>query len=68
MVLPPFDFEGRKLGYNLVAKTYEVLSFPQSGLTLHAKRLCEKPDEIKRVIKAGIRANGYIRANRQGTK
>mgnify|MGYP001169990337 FL=1 len=67
MVPPPFDFEGKKLGYNVVAKTYEVLSFPQSGLTLHAKRLREKPDEIKRMIKAGIKANGYIRANREGT-
>ena len=67
MVPPPFDFEGKKLGYNIVAKTYEVLSFPQSGLALHAKRLREKPDEIKRMIKAGIKANGYIRTNREGT-
>lgn len=67
MVPPPFDFEGKKLGHNVVAKTYEVLSFPQSGLTLHAKRLRERPDEIKRMIKAGIKANGYIRANREGT-
>ena len=27
----------------------------------------EKPDEVKRVIKGGIKANHYIRQNRDGT-
>jgi ABC-type nitrate/sulfonate/bicarbonate transport system substrate-binding protein len=31
------------------------------------KKIKEKPDEIKRVIKAGIKANRYIRQNRDGT-
>jgi DNA-binding SARP family transcriptional activator len=31
------------------------------------KKIKEKPDEVKRVIKAGIRANQYIRVNREGT-
>jgi ABC-type nitrate/sulfonate/bicarbonate transport system substrate-binding protein len=31
------------------------------------KKIKEKPDEIKRVIKAGIKANRYIRQNREGT-
>jgi ABC-type nitrate/sulfonate/bicarbonate transport system substrate-binding protein len=67
MVPPPFDFEGKKLGYTVLARTYEILSFPQSGLTVHANRLRDKPDEIKRMIKAGIRANGSIRSNREGS-
>ena len=32
MVPPPFDVEGGKLGYVVLARTHEVLSFPQSGL------------------------------------
>jgi ABC-type nitrate/sulfonate/bicarbonate transport system substrate-binding protein len=67
MVPPPFDVEGKKLGYTVLARTHDVLSFPQSGLTIHAKRLKDKPDEIKRMIKAGIKANGYIRNNRDGS-
>jgi len=67
MVPPPFDVEGKKLGYTVLARTHELLSFPQSGLTVHARRLKEKPDEIKRMIKAGIKANGYIRSNRDGS-
>ena len=31
------------------------------------KKIQAKPDEIKRVIKAGIKANRYIRDNRDGT-
>ena len=31
------------------------------------KKIKEKPDEVKRVIKAGIKANRYIRQNRDGT-
>ncbi len=67
MVPPPFDVEGKKLGYKVLARTHELLSFPQSGLSIHAKRLKDKSDEIKRMIRAGIKANGYIRGNRDGT-
>ena len=67
MVPPPFDVEGKKLGFAVLARTYEKLSFPQSGLTIHSRRLKEKPDQIKRVIKAGIKANAYIRGNASGT-
>ncbi len=67
MLPPPFDVEGKELGYTVLARTHEVVSFPQSGLTVHARRLKEKPDEIKRMIKAGIKANSYIRGNRDGT-
>ena len=66
MLPPPFDVEGKKLGYSVLAKTFEVLSLPQSGLAIHANRLKEKPDEIRRVIRAGIKANQYLRSNRDG--
>jgi NitT/TauT family transport system substrate-binding protein len=67
MVPPPYDVEGRKLGLAVLARAYEIVSFPQSGLTVNGRRLKERPDEIARVIKAGIRANGFIRSNRNGT-
>ena len=31
------------------------------------RKIQEKPDEIKRVIRAGIKATRYIRGNRDGT-
>jgi ABC-type nitrate/sulfonate/bicarbonate transport system substrate-binding protein len=44
-----------------------VLIFPETGLVASVRKIQDKPDEIKRVIRAGIKANRYIRANRDGT-
>jgi ABC-type nitrate/sulfonate/bicarbonate transport system substrate-binding protein len=64
---PPLDFEAKKQGHNILARADEVLIFPETGLVTSVKKIQEKPEEIKRVIRAGIKANRYIRANRDGT-
>jgi ABC-type nitrate/sulfonate/bicarbonate transport system substrate-binding protein len=64
---PPIDFLGKKLGFVVLTRAHELFNFPVSGLIVSAKKLKERPDEIKRVIKAGIKANRYIRQNRDGT-
>jgi len=64
---PPIDFLGKKLGFVVLTRANELFSFPVSGLIAGAKKIQERPDEIKRVIKAGIKANRYIRQNRDGT-
>jgi ABC-type nitrate/sulfonate/bicarbonate transport system substrate-binding protein len=63
----PFDFHGQKMGLTVLARAYELFSSPSGGLVTTTKKIKERPDEIKRVIKAGIKANRYIRANRDGT-
>ncbi len=64
---PPLDFEARKQGYNILVRADEVMVLPETGLVAGVKKIQNKPDEIKRVIRAGIKANRYIRANREGT-
>lgn len=64
---PPLDFAARKQGYNILARADEVLVFPETGLVTSAKKIQDKPDEVKRAIRAGIKANRFIRANRDGT-
>ena len=64
---PPLDFEARKQGYNILARADEVMILPETGLVAGLKKIQARPDEIKRVIRAGIKANRYIRANRDGT-
>ena len=64
---PPTDFLGKKLGFVVLTRAHELFSFPLSGLIASAKKLKDRPDEIKRVIKAGIKANRYIRQNRDST-
>ena len=57
VVSPPLDSEGKKVGFNVIARAYELFNFSQAGLGVHLKKLQEKSDEVKRVIKAGIKAN-----------
>src|SRR5436309_3081562 len=64
---PPADFLGKKMGFVVLARAHELFSFPVTGVLSSVKKIKEKPDEIKRVIRAGIKANRYIRQNREGT-
>lgn len=67
VISPPADAEAKNIGFNILARAYEVFSFPFVGLGTNMKKLKEKPSEVKRTIKALIRANRYIRENRDGT-
>jgi len=64
---PPTDFLGKKFGFVVLARAHELFSFPVSGLIASVKKIKERPDEIKRVIKAGIKSNRYFIQNREGT-
>ena len=67
MLGPLLDSEAKKKGFNILARAEDILVFPETGLVTAMKKIREKPDEIKRVIRAGIKANRYIRDNREGT-
>ncbi|HYT55477.1 MAG TPA: ABC transporter substrate-binding protein [Verrucomicrobiae bacterium] len=64
---PPLDFIGKKMGFVVLARAYELFSYPTSGVIASVKKIKEKPDEVKRLIKAGIKATRYIIQNRDGT-
>ena len=63
----PTDYLGRKMGFPIMVRSEDLFTYPFSGLTVSMKKLKEKPDEVKRVIRAGIKANRYMRENRDGT-
>jgi NitT/TauT family transport system substrate-binding protein len=65
VISPPADAQMEKQGYRILARAYELFSFPYLGLGTHMRKIKEKPDEIRRVIKAAIRANRLIRGNRE---
>lgn len=64
VISPPADSQMEKLGFKTLARAYELFNFPYLGLGTQTKKIKEKPDEVKRVIKATIRANRFIRENR----
>jgi ABC-type nitrate/sulfonate/bicarbonate transport system substrate-binding protein len=61
------DFLGKKMGFVVLARANELFSYPTSGVIASVRKIKEKPEEIKRVTKAGIKATRYIRQNREGT-
>src|SRR6185503_11260940 len=64
---PPADSEANKFGFNVLSRFYEIYKMPFTGLGTNLKKLKERPDEIKRMLKAMIRTNRFIRTNRDGT-
>lgn len=67
VISPPADAEGKKAGFNILTRAYELFRFPFVGLGVNLKKIEEKPEEVKRTLKALIKANRYIRENREGT-
>jgi len=67
VLAPPFDFFAKKLGFRILARTLDVLTYPEGGLSTTVKKITERSDEVRRVIRAGIKANRYIRMEREGT-
>jgi len=63
---PPLDFFGKRFGFVVLTRAHELFSYPASGVLASVKKIKERPDEIKRVIKAGIKFNRYFRQNREG--
>jgi NitT/TauT family transport system substrate-binding protein len=66
VISPPADAEAKKLGFTVLNRAYEVFNFPFVGLGTQAKKISDRPDEVKRTIKALIKANRYLRQNREG--
>lgn len=64
---PPADSEANRHGFNVLSRFYEIFKMPFTGLGTHLKKLKEKPDEVKRMLRAMIRTNRFIRQNRDGT-
>ena len=67
-ILNPFAVAmAEKLGFRVVARAYELFSFPNYGFGATDKKIREQRDVTKRALKALIRASQYIRENREGT-
>jgi NitT/TauT family transport system substrate-binding protein len=66
VIAPPGDALGRQMGFNVLLRAYEVFSFPFIGIGANLKTIREKPEEVKKVVKAMVRANRFIREDKEG--
>jgi ABC-type nitrate/sulfonate/bicarbonate transport system substrate-binding protein len=62
---PPTDFIAKKMGFVVLARAQDLFNYPLSGLVASVKKIKARPDEVKRIIKAGIKGNRYIRQNEE---
>jgi NitT/TauT family transport system substrate-binding protein len=67
MVYPPFDVEAVRRGYVRLAKSKDISNVPLNTLVTSVSLIQQKPDQVKKVIKATIRGLQYIQSDRQGT-
>jgi NitT/TauT family transport system substrate-binding protein len=61
MLVPPFNNFAKKRGFNQLLSFNEIMNIPLGGLSVHAQKMKEKPDEIVKMIKAVLKASDYIR-------
>jgi ABC-type nitrate/sulfonate/bicarbonate transport system substrate-binding protein len=63
----PSDIHAKKLGLNVIARSYEIHKPTSFGLITTTRKIKEKREEVKRLIIAGIKASRYVRANREAS-
>jgi NitT/TauT family transport system substrate-binding protein len=64
MLSSPHSFRAEKDGFNKIATAIEYADVPGTGVVVRADRIKKQPEQIKRFIRASLRAMAYIRENR----
>ncbi len=54
------------MGFNILARAYEIFSFPFIGTGTNLRSIKERPVEVKKVIKALVRASRSVREDKEG--
>jgi NitT/TauT family transport system substrate-binding protein len=64
---PPTDTDAQRQGYRILSRFHEHFKLPFTGVGTNLRKLKEKADEVKRMVRAMLRANRFVRSNREGT-
>jgi ABC-type nitrate/sulfonate/bicarbonate transport system substrate-binding protein len=66
VVSPPSDQVAEARGFKSLVRTRDVLLFPVNGVGLHEQKLRNNRSEVKRVLRALLKANRFILDDRKG--
>lgn len=61
---PPFNFEAESKGFVRLTAVADVFETSVSGLALHNDTLREKPAQVKKMLRALLKAQSFIRNNK----
>jgi len=64
IVPPPFNFEAESKGFVRLVAAADVFETSVSGLALHVDTLRDKPAQVKKMLRALLKAQNFIRGNR----
>ena len=64
MLVPPFNHQAKKRGFNELLGFNDIMSMPVGGLAVHTQKMKEKPDEIVKMIRALIKSLEFIRTRK----
>ena len=64
IVPPPFNFEAESKGFVRLISAADVFETSVSGLALHVDTLKEKPAQVKKMLRALLKAQNFIRGNK----
>jgi ABC-type nitrate/sulfonate/bicarbonate transport system substrate-binding protein len=59
-LVPPWPQKARSTGMNVLFRAGDVYSAPLAGLSTHRRTLKENPDQVRRVLRALIRATRFM--------
>ena len=59
--------EAKKAGLNLLASAADLVELPMAGIVATQAKIKGNPEQIKKVLRAGLQGLNYLRENRRGT-
>jgi ABC-type nitrate/sulfonate/bicarbonate transport system substrate-binding protein len=59
-LVPPWPQKARSAGMNVLARAGDIYSAPLAGLSTHKRTLKENPEQVRRVLRALIRATRFM--------
>ncbi len=66
VVAPPSDAVAESRGFKSLVRTRDILLFPVNGVGLHEQKLKNNRGEVKRVLRALLKANRFILDDKKG--
>ncbi len=68
-LLPPdFAVRSKEMGFNVLVYAGDIVDMPMGGLGTTDKRLNEKRDEVRRILRALLRALRFVNDDREGSR
>jgi NitT/TauT family transport system substrate-binding protein len=64
IVPPPFNFEAESKGFVRLMAAADVFETSVSGLALHVDSLKEKPSQVRKMLRALLKAQNFIKNNK----